>query len=127
MCREKDKERLAVLARIDEYERKRWFNKDVENDPPTIPLTADKVDYLQKKLKNKILSYFINTYTVFNSGTCIYLIYRFLFWFWLCTLCLTSRINKTYNTDKGYEHHQANYCSATSATARFFTFNIVSR
>ena len=56
MCIEKDKERLAVLARIDEYERKRWFNKDVENDPPTIPLTADKVDYLQKKLKNKILS-----------------------------------------------------------------------
>lgn len=60
MCIEKDKERLAVLARIDEYERKRWFNKDVENDPPTIPLTADKVDYLQKKLKNKILSRIIN-------------------------------------------------------------------
>lgn len=53
---EKDKGRLLVLKRIDEYERKRWFTKDVEDDPPTIPLTADKVDYLNKKLKNKILA-----------------------------------------------------------------------
>lgn len=57
---EKDKGRLEILARIDEYERKRWFSKDVEDDPPTIPLTADKVDYLNKKLKNKILTKYIN-------------------------------------------------------------------
>ena len=53
---EKDKGRLEVLRRIDEYERKRWWTKDVEDDPPTIPLTADKVDYLNKKLINKILA-----------------------------------------------------------------------
>ena len=53
---EKDKSRLQVLQRIDEYEKKGWFSKDVEDDPPTIPLTADKVDYLNKKLINKILA-----------------------------------------------------------------------
>ena len=47
---EKAKDRLEVLKRIDEYERKRWFSKDVEDDPPTITLMPDKVDYLHKKL-----------------------------------------------------------------------------
>ena len=57
---EKDKGRLEVLARIDEYEKKGWFSKDVEEDPPTIPLTPDKVDYLNKKLTNKIATFFVN-------------------------------------------------------------------
>lgn len=57
---EKDKGRLEVLARIDEYEKKGWFSKDVEDDPPTIPLTPDKVDYLNKKLSNKIATFFVN-------------------------------------------------------------------
>ncbi len=57
---EKDKGRLAVLARIEEYEKKGWFSKDVEEDPPTIPLTPDKVDYLNKKLRNKIATFFVN-------------------------------------------------------------------
>lgn len=57
---EKDKGRLEVLARIEEYEKKGWFTKDVEEDPPTIPLTPDKVDYLNKKLKNKIATFFVN-------------------------------------------------------------------
>ena len=35
---EKAKDRLEVLARIEEYEKKGWFTKDVENDPPSIPL-----------------------------------------------------------------------------------------
>ena len=56
----KDKGRLEVLARIEEYEKKGWFSKDVEEDPPTIPLTPDKVDYLNKKLKNKIATFFVN-------------------------------------------------------------------
>jgi len=55
----KDPQRLAVLARIDEYERKGWFSKDVEDDPPTIPLEADKTDYLCKKFSNKILRVFV--------------------------------------------------------------------
>ncbi len=57
---EKDKSRLLVLERIDEYERKRWFNKDVEDDPPTIPLTPDKVDYLNEKFINRILTRIVN-------------------------------------------------------------------
>ncbi|MCR4900703.1 MAG: 1-acyl-sn-glycerol-3-phosphate acyltransferase [Treponema sp.] len=57
---EKDKGRLEVLARIEEYEKKGWFTKDVEEDPPTIPLTPDKVDYLNKKLSNKIATLFVN-------------------------------------------------------------------
>lgn len=57
---EKDKGRLAVLERIDEYEKKGWFNKEVEDDPPTIPLTPDKVDYLNKKFFNKLATFFVN-------------------------------------------------------------------
>ena len=57
---QKDPGRLAVLERIKEYERKGWWTKDVEEDPPTIPLTLDKVDYLNKKLKNRILTWFVN-------------------------------------------------------------------
>ena len=57
---EKDKGRLEVLARIEEYEKKGWFSKDVEEDPPTIPLTPDKVDYLNKKFMNKIATFFVN-------------------------------------------------------------------
>lgn len=53
---EKAKDRLDVLKRIDEYERAGRFNEDVEDDPPTIPLMPDKVDYLNRKLKNKILA-----------------------------------------------------------------------
>ena len=61
---EKDKGRLEVLARIEEYEKKGWFSKDVEEDPPTIPLTPDKVDYLNKKLSNKIATFFVNIMAV---------------------------------------------------------------
>lgn len=57
---EKETDRLAILDKIDEFEKKGWWSKDVEEDPPTVPLTADKVDYLNKKLVNKILTYFVN-------------------------------------------------------------------
>lgn len=59
---QKSPDRLKVLARIEEYEKKGWFSKDVEDDPPTIPLTSDNVDYLRKKLKNKILARIITFY-----------------------------------------------------------------
>ena len=29
---EKSEERLKILAKIDEYEKKGWFSKDVEDD-----------------------------------------------------------------------------------------------
>ncbi len=57
---EKNPQRLAVLKRIEEYEKKGWWSKDVEEDPPTIPLTPDKIDYLNKKLSNKIATFFVN-------------------------------------------------------------------
>lgn len=57
---EKSADRLKILERIDEYEKKGWFSKDVEDDPETIPLTPDKVDYLNKKLINKILTAYVN-------------------------------------------------------------------
>ena len=61
---EKDKGRLEVLARIEENEKNGLFSKTVENDPPTIPLTPDKVDYLNKKLSNKISTFFVNIVAV---------------------------------------------------------------
>ncbi|MCQ2591529.1 MAG: 1-acyl-sn-glycerol-3-phosphate acyltransferase [Treponema sp.] len=57
---EKAPDRLKVLERIDEYERKGWWSKDVEDDPETIPLKPEQVDYLNKKLINKILSKIVN-------------------------------------------------------------------
>ena len=51
-------DRKAVVDKIKEYEKKGYFDIDVENDPETVVLLPDKVDYLDKKpfakLKNKI-------------------------------------------------------------------------
>lgn len=65
---EQAKDRLEVLEKIKEYERLGKFDQDVENDPPTIPLNPDDVDYLQVKWKtrlkrviaNKVAWHFIN-------------------------------------------------------------------
>ena len=35
---EKAQDRLEVLEKIREYEKNGWFDRDVENDPPTRPL-----------------------------------------------------------------------------------------
>ena len=51
-----DKERLEALTKIKNLESQGIFDIDVENDPPTLELYPDKVDYLHKKLKTKILS-----------------------------------------------------------------------
>jgi 1-acyl-sn-glycerol-3-phosphate acyltransferase len=48
------KDRLEVLNRIQEYEKAGRFDESVENDPPSVELTPDKVDYLCKKLSSKI-------------------------------------------------------------------------
>lgn len=47
-------DRKEVLRKIDEYERRGWFDKDVENDPPSPELRPEDVDYLGKKLSSKI-------------------------------------------------------------------------
>ena len=46
----KSKERLEVLNRINEFEKEKKFDIDVENDLPAKPLEANEVDYLNKKL-----------------------------------------------------------------------------
>lgn len=55
---EKAKDRLEVLEKIEALEKEGKFDIDVENDPPTIPLTPEEIDYLKKstysKLKNKV-------------------------------------------------------------------------
>ena len=50
----KSKERLEVLNRINEFEKEKKFDIDVENDLPAKPLEANEVDYLNKKLTSKI-------------------------------------------------------------------------
>jgi 1-acyl-sn-glycerol-3-phosphate acyltransferase len=54
------RERLAVLSKIQEYERLGLFDCDVENDPPTLPLDPSKVDYVGKKISTRIASKIAN-------------------------------------------------------------------
>ena len=42
-------DRLAVLKRIEQLEREGRFDVDAEDDPPTIPLEPEQVDYLHQK------------------------------------------------------------------------------
>lgn len=57
---EKHQERLTVLKRIEDMERQGIFDIDAEEDPPTITLKANNVDYLNKKSGNKIKTKFAN-------------------------------------------------------------------
>jgi len=56
----KSAEKLEILKRIDEYERNQWWTKDVADDPETIPLQPDMIDYLNKTLKKKLLTGYYN-------------------------------------------------------------------
>lgn len=51
---EKSEYRMNILKKIEELEKQGIFDVDVEEDPPTIPLTMDNVDYLNKKGSSKI-------------------------------------------------------------------------
>lgn len=55
---EKDPGRVAILKKIDEYERAGRFGEDVEDDIPGRPIKPGEVDYEQKKLSSRIKSYF---------------------------------------------------------------------
>lgn len=50
----KSKERLAILEKIKMLEKEGKFDIDAENDPETIELTPDNVDYLKRKKYSKI-------------------------------------------------------------------------
>lgn len=51
---EKSPERLKILEKIENFERQGIFDQDVEDDPETIELLPNQIDYLDKKLINKI-------------------------------------------------------------------------
>lgn len=51
----KSQQRLNIQRKIAEFENLELWHKDVEEDPETIPLLPNKVDYLNKKLISKIM------------------------------------------------------------------------
>ncbi|MBR2353678.1 MAG: 1-acyl-sn-glycerol-3-phosphate acyltransferase [Clostridia bacterium] len=51
---EQSAHKLELIRRIKELEQKELWHLDVEDDPETYPLMPDQVDYLNKKLSNKI-------------------------------------------------------------------------
>lgn len=55
---QKAQDRLDVLEKIKKLEEQGIFDKDVEDDPPTLPLLPDQIDYKRKKLINKIKRFF---------------------------------------------------------------------
>ena len=46
--------RLEIFKKIEEYEAQGFFDKDVEDDPPTRPLKTGEVDYKYEKLSTKL-------------------------------------------------------------------------
>ena len=58
-------DRLEVLKKIKDYEKEGKWDLDVENDPETIPLLPNKVDYLNKKLSSKFWTKIANRVAVF--------------------------------------------------------------
>lgn len=57
---EKSKERLEIIEKIERLEKEGHFDVDAEDDPPTIVLTPENVDYLRKKWRSKLKSKFAN-------------------------------------------------------------------
>ena len=51
---EKSQDRLKVLEKIKQLEREGKFDVDVEDDPPTIPLEPDQIDFVKNKRKAKL-------------------------------------------------------------------------
>lgn len=56
----KNPERLKVLEKIRRYEIEKKFDVDVEDDPETIILTPDKVDYLGEKCSSRFFTKIAN-------------------------------------------------------------------
>lgn len=52
--------RLKVLEKIKQYEIEKKFDVDVEDDPETIVLTPDKVDYLAEKFSTRLFTKIAN-------------------------------------------------------------------
>ncbi len=52
--------RKKILEKIAEYEREGLWDKDVEDDPETIPLAPDKIDYLGEKFTSRVMNKIAN-------------------------------------------------------------------
>ena len=50
---EKAQDRLEILEKIENLEKEGKFDIDAEDDPPTIPLPPENIDYLKKKYYSK--------------------------------------------------------------------------
>jgi 1-acyl-sn-glycerol-3-phosphate acyltransferase len=64
---EQAQDRIEVLKKREEYEKKGWFDVDLENDPPFEPIKPEEVDYLKKKFSSKIkrdISYYLAAHFV---------------------------------------------------------------
>ena len=51
---ERYNKRLKIIEKINEYEREKRFNEDVEDDPPAQVIRPNDVDYVNKKLSSKV-------------------------------------------------------------------------
>ena len=68
---ERSAERLRILEKIEELERARLFDRDVEDDPPTVPIEPGTVDYTGKKLSTRIASEIANQVAKHHFDRCI--------------------------------------------------------
>ena len=59
---ERSSHKTELLRRITELEEKELWHMDVEDDPETYPLMADKIDYLNEKLSSKIMNKIANIF-----------------------------------------------------------------
>lgn len=57
---QKDPGRLAIIEKIKLFEREECWAQDVEDDPPTIPLRPEMVDYLNEKISSRFWMKFAN-------------------------------------------------------------------
>ena len=57
---EKSEQKLKLLQKIEEYEKLGLFNDDVEDDPESIELLPNKIDYLNEKLSSKFATFLAN-------------------------------------------------------------------
>ncbi|SJZ82245.1 1-acyl-sn-glycerol-3-phosphate acyltransferase [Treponema berlinense] len=57
---QKDPGRLAIIEKIKQFEREERWAQDVEDDPPTIPLRPEMVDYLNEKILSRFWMKFAN-------------------------------------------------------------------
>ena len=57
---ERHQYRVKILQKIEELEREGKFDVDAEEDPATIVLTPENIDYLRKKMSSKLKRVFAN-------------------------------------------------------------------